>query len=221
MVLLVYIVEFMEKVKQRVLDIKTLSFTMSCQLLYLLDEMLEYIVNMPQDKLSQQQALDLHCELTRFYALANLLELRTSFREFKNFTNERILLQSYDHCLGEIDCLDRFDTARNETVNTLLNQLEKQAEEGVPRGLTTEERRMIHLAMVKDFYPGNEQGHWFKCGNCSEMYCITECGGAMQMAKCPGCKGTIGGEDHRYVAGTRLASEMDGATRPAWPVTLH
>uniref|UniRef100_A0A8D8YH08 NFX1-type zinc finger-containing protein 1 n=1 Tax=Cacopsylla melanoneura TaxID=428564 RepID=A0A8D8YH08_9HEMI len=221
MALLVYIVEIMEKVKQRVLDIKTLNIEMSCQLLYLLDDMLGYIVIIPQDKLSQQQALDLHCELMRLYALANLLELKNSFKEFKNFTNERILVQSYAHCLGEINCLDRFDTARGEAVNILMEQLNKQAEEGVPRGLTPEERRMIHLAMVKDFYPGNTQGHWFKCGNCSQMYCITECGGAMEMAKCPGCQGTIGGEEHRYVAGTRLASEMDGATRPAWPSTLH
>ncbi|KAI5741810.1 hypothetical protein M8J76_017257 [Diaphorina citri] len=221
MQLFVFIVEFLERVKQRVLDVKTMNMSMSCLLLQLLDEILVYVVGIPHDKLSQQQALDLNFELERFYALANLLELKIGFHDFNNFYNERALIDLYDKCLGEILCLDRFDRVRKDEVNTLINELGDQAERGVPKGLTPDERRMIHLAMVKDFYPGNEQGHWFKCGSCPEIYCITECGGAMQMASCPSCKATIGGEHHRYVAGTRLASEMDGATRPAWPVTLH
>lgn len=221
MALFVFIVEFMENVKERVLEIKTLGRDMTCQLLQLLDEILVYIIHIPNDKLSPQQALDLNCELARFSALINLLELKSAYHEFNQYTNEDTLLLLYDQCWGEIRCLDRFDMARREMVIGLLDGLEERAKEGVPRGLTPEERRMIHAAMVKSFYSGNTQGHWFKCGNCPEIYCITECGGAMQMAKCPTCGGTIGGQQHRYVAGTRLASEMDGATAPAWPVTLH
>ena len=54
------------------------------------------------------------------------------------------------------------------------------------------------------------------CPN-GHTYCIGECGGAMQESKCPECKCTIGGTQHRLTAGNRVATEMDGATQSAWP----
>ncbi|KAJ7333530.1 NFX1-type zinc finger-containing protein 1 [Desmophyllum pertusum] len=57
---------------------------------------------------------------------------------------------------------------------------------------------------------GMAQGHWFKCQN-GHIYCITECGGAMEESKCPECGSRIGGHNHQLVADNRVAGEMDGA----------
>lgn len=48
------------------------------------------------------------------------------------------------------------------------------------------------------------------------VYAITECGGAMEESKCPECGAGIGGQDHALRRDNRLASEMDGATAPAF-----
>ncbi|XP_001601379.1 NFX1-type zinc finger-containing protein 1 isoform X2 [Nasonia vitripennis] len=72
------------------------------------------------------------------------------------------------------------------------------------------EREMIVKAM------GFKQGHWFKCPN-GHFYTIGECGGAMQQSKCFECGAAIGGSQHRLLSDNRLASEIDGATRSAWP----
>lgn len=43
----------------------------------------------------------------------------------------------------------------------------------------------------------------------------------MQKSICPECKAEIGGLNHYVVGGNQLASEMDGAPRPAWPTGLN
>ncbi|XP_065913577.1 NFX1-type zinc finger-containing protein 1-like [Dysidea avara] len=62
---------------------------------------------------------------------------------------------------------------------------------------------------------GLSKGHWFKCPN-SHYYCIGECGGAMQMAKCPECNANIGGTQHQLTTGNQHAPEMDNSLHPAW-----
>lgn len=71
------------------------------------------------------------------------------------------------------------------------------------------EKDMIVKAM------GLSQGHWFKCAK-GHVYCITECGGAMEEANCPECGGRIGGQNHALRRDNRLAGEMDGANHAAW-----
>ena len=48
------------------------------------------------------------------------------------------------------------------------------------------------------------------------VYCIGECGGAMEEAKCPECNATIGGKNHALHQGNAVATEMDGARHAAW-----
>lgn len=76
-------------------------------------------------------------------------------------------------------------------------------------GISDEERVMIVRAM------GLRQGHWYKCPN-GHVYCIGECGGAMQESKCPHCGAKIGGRSHTLTDGNTVASEMDGAQFAAW-----
>jgi len=77
-------------------------------------------------------------------------------------------------------------------------------------GISDRERKMIVTAM------GMKQGHWFKCPN-GHIYCITECGGAMQESFCNECGAPIGGRNHFIRDDNDFASEMDGATSSAWP----
>ena len=62
---------------------------------------------------------------------------------------------------------------------------------------------------------GLSKGHWFKCPS-GHFYCIGECGGAMEKAKCPECGVEIGGTQHTLLATNQLAPEMDGARHAAW-----
>ena len=62
---------------------------------------------------------------------------------------------------------------------------------------------------------GLTKGHWFKCPQ-GHFYCIGECGGAMETAKCPECNAEIGGSHHQLLASNQVATEMDGAEHPAW-----
>ncbi|XP_068745969.1 NFX1-type zinc finger-containing protein 1-like isoform X4 [Montipora capricornis] len=75
--------------------------------------------------------------------------------------------------------------------------------------VTRQEKDLIVKAM------GLTQGHWFKCPK-GHIYCITECGGAMEEGRCPECGSSIGGRNHQLRADNRLASEMDGARYAAF-----
>lgn len=80
--------------------------------------------------------------------------------------------------------------------------------------ISKQELQMIHKAM------NLSQGHWFKCPN-DHIYCITECGGAMEKSTCPECKEEIGGTSHQLLSSNKLASEMDGAKFAAWSDTAN
>lgn len=57
---------------------------------------------------------------------------------------------------------------------------------------------------------GLKGGHWYKCPN-GHIYCIGECGGAMEESKCPDCKVVIGGNGHKLAEGNAHAGDFDGA----------
>ena len=63
------------------------------------------------------------------------------------------------------------------------------------------EKEMILKAM------NLSKGHWYKCKN-GHVYCITECGGAMEQSRCPDCGDSIGGQNHALVQNNAVATEM-------------
>ncbi|GBC01063.1 hypothetical protein RclHR1_04050006 [Rhizophagus clarus] len=73
------------------------------------------------------------------------------------------------------------------------------------RTLSVEEKLEIHRAMKTEF---RGAGHWYECPN-GHPYTIGECGGAMQMSRCPDCNAQIGGGHHELTSGNRLNSEFD------------
>lgn len=176
-------------------------------------------------RLSKQQTADVNLEMARGARLVGLAEMKSN-PDFKWAVTNQTSTSS----------------ASPETVVTLVADMEalltasrpyhQDADNEVQRltdrigsivkslvAVTHAERKMIHAAMSVDFYNRERsQGHWLKCAN-GHIYCVTECGGPMQKARCPECKVDIGGVDHRYVEGTSVATEMDGATNVAWSDT--
>ena len=67
--------------------------------------------------------------------------------------------------------------------------------------ISDEEKEMILKAM------NLSKGHWYKCKN-GHVYCITECGGAMEQSRCPDCGDSIGGQNHALVQNNAVATEM-------------
>ncbi|KAK4325721.1 hypothetical protein Pmani_003664 [Petrolisthes manimaculis] len=99
-----------------------------------------------------------------------------------------------------------FDEELDRKVRKLLKESEK-CFGGL--GISDGERVMILQAM------GLKQGHWYKCPK-GHIYCIGECGGAVEESSCPHCHATIGGTKHKLRTDNTVASEMDGATHSAW-----
>ncbi|CAB4484431.1 unnamed protein product [Rhizophagus irregularis] len=83
----------------------------------------------------------------------------------------------------------------NEVENCAMN---------LSRTLSIEEKLEIHRAMKSEF---NSSGHWYECPN-GHPYTIGECGGAMQLSRCPDCHEQIGGGGHQLTSGNRINSEF-------------
>ena len=94
-----------------------------------------------------------------------------------------------------------------------LKGLLKEAEKLIGGlGISDKERKDIIAAMGGDI----RRGAWYKCPN-GHIYCIDQCGGAMETGTCPECREQIGGTSHTLLQTNTLAREMDGASTAAWP----
>ncbi|KFM67868.1 NFX1-type zinc finger-containing protein 1, partial [Stegodyphus mimosarum] len=67
---------------------------------------------------------------------------------------------------------------------------------------------------------GLSRGHWYQCPN-GHVYCITECGGAMQESRCNECGERIGGSSHTLLSSNRVSTAMDGARYSAWSDAMN
>lgn len=158
---------------------------------------------------TDQELSDLQCEVARF---GYLLELLIRCKEAKL----RITPEIRREIAAIRDVLERSKKFTEEDENVVKSKL-KNLKQTLPRtglGITENERVLIVEAM------GLQKGHWFKCPN-GHVYCITECGGAMERSNCPECHAAIGGTDHTLDSTNRLASEMDGAQHAAWSDTAN
>ncbi|RAL10327.1 putative NF-X1 finger and helicase domain protein [Aspergillus homomorphus CBS 101889] len=75
--------------------------------------------------------------------------------------------------------------------------------------VTNEERMAVLAAMAGEF---RGTGHWYYCEN-GHPFTIGECGGAMQLSRCPECGAAVGGQHHRTTAGVTRASDLENALR--------
>ncbi|CAF1016198.1 unnamed protein product, partial [Brachionus calyciflorus] len=157
-----------------------------------------------------QRLNDLTREIERISFLTEYYKLKNLSKKIINNESLRAAVLLYETEEILIKLLTKFDEKVKAQVEKNFSKLSQL----LNTEITKEERMMIVKAI------GLGLGHWYKCPN-GHVYCIGECGGAMQRAKCPECKADIGGQDHTVTSGNQLASEMDGATRPAWPTALN
>lgn len=154
------------------------------------------------DMLREQEVDDVEAELTRLDYQVLLAAAQRASRGggLSPAPAElgRALLQAAQLLTGRLDSRKK----------ALLKELEPVLRRYT--GVSREEKNMIMQAMGFA-----QKGHWYKCPN-GHIYCIGECGGASVEAKCPECKCVIGGTSHRLRDDNAVATEMDGATQPAF-----
>lgn len=75
--------------------------------------------------------------------------------------------------------------------------------------LTAEELEAIKRAMVSGPRGiATHSGHWYNCVN-GHPFAIGECGMPMELARCPECGASIGGQQHEAVQGVTRAQTME------------
>ncbi|XP_063233035.1 NFX1-type zinc finger-containing protein 1-like [Bacillus rossius redtenbacheri] len=158
-------------------------------------------------KVSDQEVEDVNRELKRLYRISQLLVLESE-PAFAAGTGGESVAAAHGRASELARSIEKYTGLQDEKLKVALEDLKKALKSSAK--LTDKERREIVKAM------GLKQGHWYKCPN-GHPYVITECGGAMQVGKCNECGADIGGQRHTLLPSNAVASEMDGATRPAWP----
>ncbi|PIL26781.1 hypothetical protein GSI_11117 [Ganoderma sinense ZZ0214-1] len=81
---------------------------------------------------------------------------------------------------------------------------------GFYQPMTLQEREEIVKAF--GFWVEAHRGHFYNCEN-GHTFVITECGGAMQEARCPECNAPIGGSGHMLTANNTRATEFEAIAR--------
>lgn len=153
-----------------------------------------------------QETSDLNNELERLDKLRTFLKFKERKRTLETPLSRELSLDFMT--LEQYLTKGPYKTERNEFIRRTFRRLT----EVIPSsglGITDTERKAIVAAI------GLGQGHWFKCPN-GHIYAIADCGGATVESRCPECGSTIGGTGHQLRSDNRLASEMDGASHPAW-----
>ncbi|XP_075977884.1 NFX1-type zinc finger-containing protein 1-like [Anticarsia gemmatalis] len=149
-------------------------------------------------KISEQQQKDIGFELKRLNAIVQLAILLDAAKHVPKDANQILDAKS------SVFSLTVFDEDKAMNALKKLHTFIKAS--GVISKL---EREMIVKAV------GLRAGHWYKCPN-GHFYCIGECGGAMQIGRCPECGEQIGGEHHALLRGNAHAPEMDGSRFAAY-----
>nr|XP_009860073.1 NFX1-type zinc finger-containing protein 1 isoform X1 [Ciona intestinalis] len=166
----------------------------------------------------EQEIDDFERELKRIYKAFTFTIIQDNFDKNKRYLENkhtvRPLVKQGVQLLFEN--FAPYEGSKKEKVKTALKQIKQLEPCLLENGkLTKVERDMIVKAM------NLSKGHWYKCKN-GHIYCIDQCGGATQRSVCPECKEVIGGEGHRLYQDNSVATEMDGATRPAYdPQNLY
>lgn len=75
--------------------------------------------------------------------------------------------------------------------------------------VTSDEMRAVLTAMARDM---GGTGTWYHCVN-GHPFAVGECGGPMQMARCPECNAPVGGLHHQAAEGVTRAQDINEAMR--------
>ena len=180
-----------------------------------LNALLQWVMKPNRRRFSEQELEEFNEELHRAHLMFSYLALSLEIRKRKvNLSSREGRYMAYVR--EKIETGSKLNEQSKENCSSYLKYITSNNEAlSVKYTTVTEEEKKI---LVKAM--GLTQGHWFKCPK-GHIYCIGECGGAMEEAKCPECGSTIGGTQHRLVSDNSLASEMDGARHAAWSDTAN
>lgn len=153
---------------------------------------------------SDQQRLDIEREISFLQTMVTVI-VEASAKPF-NELGKKSLNQAFEQA-------HKYGSATESVHNEFMKLVSEAFKHATGLGISINEKNMVLKAM------GFQKGHWYKCPN-GHIYCIADCGGATVRSKCPDCKAVIGGENHQLDPSNALATEMDGATGPAWPTNL-
>lgn len=99
--------------------------------------------------------------------------------------------------------------AVNETclpdIRAMLRRLEDLKKKVLDRQDLAEQALVLKAAM--DYQGASLSSHVYFCPN-NHPYVIGNCGGAMQVSRCPECGKPVGGSSHQLLGGNRRADEL-------------
>ena len=205
---LVKMIKHLKPLQSNIATCDLLADAISVRIKDIQDDILVLVNFLMQDFLSDQQKADIQSEIYRLMSLIKLLDLWYKIR-----AHGKLQTLSQDDKSELTAMIKRLHSSgwklNEEEHSEILGFITKISEKYKVSGLTEAERIEIVNAI------GLSKGHWYKCPN-GHFYCIGECGGANQEAKCPECGAKIGGQSHRLAEGNQVATEMDGARHAAW-----
>ena len=177
--------------------------------MYLISESLKTVNSfVMQDFLSPQQISEVVSEVRRVSCAARFCDLLCKLEgKTVSLENQERISQTVQQIH---DSGWKCEKLTEESESSLLDLIEELSREYEVYGLSKQEKMIIVKAA------GVKKGAWYKCPN-GHLYCIGECGGATEKAKCPECGEVIGGLQHRLDDRNLHAPEMDGSSHPAWP----
>jgi len=170
-------------------------------------DMLLRVVRERGKRISGQETDDINMEIQRFHRVCQLHRLKSEWN-YRVCCNNPEVKECYETAHQIAYTIKKYSKEFDWKLKNALENLSKVVGSAVE--VIDAERKEIVRAM------GCKQGHWYKCPN-GHIYIITECGGAMEKSRCNECGAEIGGGSHRLLASNSVATEMDGATSPAWP----
>ena len=170
-------------------------------------DMLLRVVRQRGKKISGQEVDDIKMEIQRFHRVCQLHRLKSD-PNYRACCSNPEVKECYETAHQIAYTIEKFTGEFDWELKNALENLSKVVGSAVK--ITDADRKEIVRAM------GYKQGHWYKCPN-GHIYVTTECGGAMEKSRCNECGGEIGGGSHRLLESNSVATEMDGAARPAWP----
>jgi len=155
----------------------------------------------------------------RFKAKVVGLKLERSILKLKD---EQKMLEWEDKARSELDQLRQewarqmrtFDEDKSlksnldELVSTALAELADPTTARRQRQQRKMEQKMIVRTLRQYNMDLSHGGHWYRCPN-GHPFLIGDCGGAMQVSRCPECKAPIGGAAHSLLSGNTRDAELE------------
>lgn len=162
---------------------------------------------MKSEILTDQMKLDITAERRRLVLLKECFTLlcTSAISKTADGDDDRKIVEDLKQT-----CETSLEKLSEEDFQTKFKMLQSVKErQGV--SLTEEEKSEILSAM------NAKPGSWYKCPE-GHYYNIGDCGGAMEIGKCPECGSQIGGERHKLLETNQHAKEFDGSKLAAWPI---